>query len=166
MGSFYTVGPQYQALPTFLSRTKYVSPVDGLHTAFQDAWKTRLHAFAWFADNADHLAHFNKYLALRRQPERSWLSVYPVAKQVEDWAPGNSSSVLLVDVGGGIGHECRRFRERYPGVPGRVILQDLPHSIAEALCTPGVENMEHDFFQPQPIKREWGPPPVHFMGVC
>lgn len=98
-------------------------------------------------------------MALRRQPERSWLSVYPVAQQVEDWAPhagaGDSSSVLLIDIGGGVGHECRRFKDMYPNVPGRVVLQDLPQSIAEALRTPGVENMVHDFFQPQPIKGEF-----------
>ncbi|GAW24152.1 hypothetical protein ANO14919_137330 [Xylariales sp. No.14919] len=35
---------------------------------------------------------------------------------------------------------------------GRVILQDLPHSISNALPTPGVENMAHDFFEPQPVK--------------
>jgi hypothetical protein len=33
-----------------------------------------------------------------------------------------------------------------------VILQDMPHSIANALQTPGVEKLVHDFYQPQPIK--------------
>ncbi|KAL2043501.1 hypothetical protein N7G274_003808 [Stereocaulon virgatum] len=55
-------------------------------------------------------------------------------------------------MGGGVGHQCAQFKARFPHVPGRVILQDLPHSIDKALPTPGVENMVHDFFEPQPVK--------------
>ncbi|KAM5467371.1 putative demethylsterigmatocystin 6-O-methyltransferase [Microsporum audouinii] len=149
---FYTAGPQYEALPGFLKRTGYKNPVDELHTAFQDAWKTPLHAFQWFAENNSHLTYFNDYMALRRKPELSWLSVYPVAQEVEGWDSKDNSRAIYVNIGGGIGHQCKQFKEKYPDLPGRVILQDLPHSIAKALPTPGVENMEHDFFQPQPIK--------------
>jgi hypothetical protein len=141
-------------LPAFLKKTKYKTPVDELHTAFQDAWKTPLHAFQWFGENPGHLAYFNDYMALRRQPELSWLSVYPVTRETKDWDAQDNSKAIYVNIGGGIGHQCKQFKEKYPDLPGRVILQDLPHSIAKALPTPGVENMEHDFFQPQPIKSE------------
>lgn len=137
-----------------MKRTEYKNPVDELHTAFQDAWKTPLHAFQWFGENPGHLAYFNDYMALRRKPELSWLSVYPVAREVKSWDAKDNSKVIYVNIGGGIGHQCKQFKEKYPDLPGRVILQDLPHSIAKALPTPGVENMEHDFFQPQPIKGE------------
>ncbi|KUJ18479.1 O-methyl transferase B [Mollisia scopiformis] len=146
---FTTVAPQYHALPTFLKRTNYKSPTDELHTAFQDAWKTSLHAFSWFADNPDHLAPFNDFMALRRQPGLSWLSMYPVVQESRGW---EVEMPIYVNIGGGIGHQCAQFKEMYPDIPGRVILQDLSHSIANALQTPGVENMEHDFFEPQPIK--------------
>ena len=147
--SFGTVAPQYQALPPFLKRTGYRNPTDELHTVFQDAWKTDLHAFAWFAHNPDHLAAFNDYMALRRKPDVSWLTTYPVAQEAGDWDPERP---VFVNVGGGVGHQCAEFKNRFPGVPGRVILQDLPHSIAQALQTPGVENMVHDFFQTQPVQ--------------
>lgn len=152
--SFYTAGPQYEALPAFLKRTNYRNPADELHTAFQDAWKTPLHAFAWFGENPEHLANFNDYMALRRQPQVSWLSVYPVAREIKNWHAQDQDKVLYVNIGGGIGHQCKQFKEKYPDLTGRVVLQDLPHSIAKALPTPGVENLEHDFFQPQPIKSE------------
>ncbi|KAF4633291.1 hypothetical protein G7Y89_g4833 [Cudoniella acicularis] len=141
--------PQYQVLPTFLKKTTYRNPTNEMHTAFQDAWKTSLHAFAWFADHPEHLAPFNDYMALRRQPDLSWLTVYPVKEETKGWDPERP---VYVNVGGGVGHQCAQFKEKYPDVPGRVILQDLPHSIAEALPTPGVENVVHDFFEPQPIK--------------
>lgn len=91
-------------------------------------------------------------MALRRTPEVSWLSVYPVAREVEGWDSKDNTRAIYVNIGGGIGHQCKQFKDKYPDLPGRVILQDLPHSIAKALPTPGVENMEHDFFQPQPVK--------------
>lgn len=149
---FYTAGPQYEALPNFLKRTKYQNPVDEQNTAFQEAWKTQLHAFQWFGENPEHLAHFNEYMALRRQPKLTWLSVYPVREQINGRDARDGTRALYVNIGGGIGHQCRQFKEQYPDLQGKVILQDLPHSIEKALPTLGVENMEHDFFQPQPIK--------------
>lgn len=93
-------------------------------------------------------------MAFRRVPELSWLSVYPVAKQAEGCT---ADRALYVNIGGGIGHQCAEFKNKFPDLPGRVILQDMPHSIENALPTPGVENIVHDFFQPQPIKGECGP---------
>lgn len=98
-------------------------------------------------------------MALRRQPEVSWLSVYPVAGAAEGCKTDDPDSVLYVNIGGGIGHQCKQLKDKYPDLPGRVILQDLPHSIANALDTPGVENMGHNFFEPQPIHGTSSQPP-------
>lgn len=57
-----------------------------------------------------------------------------------------------MNIGGGISHQRAQFKVRFPNIKGRVILQDMPHSIERALKTEGVENMEHNFFEPQPIK--------------
>lgn len=148
--SFETIGPEYQELPRFLRETGYKNPTDPLNTVFQTAWKSNLHQFAWFEDQPDRLKFFNEYMALRRSADVSWLSVYPVEEETTDWH--DPTRPLYVNMGGGIGHQCAQFKERYPHLPGRVILQDLPHSIAKALPTPGVENMAHDFFEPQPVK--------------
>ncbi|KAI1370088.1 S-adenosyl-L-methionine-dependent methyltransferase [Hypoxylon crocopeplum] len=145
---FSTVGPQYQALPSYLEKTGHKSPTDEMHTAFQDAWSTPLHAFSWFAGQPRHLAYFNDYMALRRQPELSWLAVYPIEEEAKEL---HTQRPVYVNIGGGIGHQCAQFKEKYPNLPGRVILQDLPHSITKALPTPGVENMAHDIFEAQPV---------------
>lgn len=149
---FFTVGPQYEALPEFLRKTSYKTPESELETAFQAAWKTPIHSFAWFGENPKHLGYFNDYMALRRKSQLSWLTVYPVAEETKGWDAQDNSRAIYVNIGGGIGHQCAQFRERYPDLPGRVILQDLPHSIAQALPTAGVENVAHNFFEPQPIK--------------
>ena len=86
----------------------------------------------------------------------TWLAVHPVEAETRGWA---ADAPVFVNVGGGIGHQCAEFKARYPNVPGNVILQDLPEVIAQALATPGVENMAHDFFKPQPVKGK-SPSPV------
>ncbi|PSN71814.1 S-adenosyl-L-methionine-dependent methyltransferase [Corynespora cassiicola Philippines] len=146
---FQTISTQYQTIPSFLQKTGYRNPTNELNTVFQQAWNTDLHAFAWFSSHPNELKHFNDYMAFRREPKLSWLTVYPVEEETQNWP---ADKPVYVNIGGGIGHQCAQFKEKYPNVSGRVILQDLPHSIEKALQTPGVENMVHNFFEEQPIK--------------
>ncbi|KAI1878223.1 hypothetical protein JX265_002592 [Neoarthrinium moseri] len=146
---FYTVCPEFQALPSFLKKTGYRNPQDENHTAWHDAFNTDKHPFAWFGEHPENMAYFNEYMASRRLPEKSWLNVYPVEGECAGWT---ADKPLYVNIGGNIGHQCAEFKEKYPHIPGRVILQDLPYSIDNALLTPGVENLVHNFFEPQPIK--------------
>lgn len=118
------------------------------------AFKTPLNTYAWFAIHPVHLGYFNTYMALRRQPDHTWLSVYPVATEAANWP---DSQYLYVNIGGGIGHQCAQFKQKHPELGGRVVLQDLPHSIAKALPTPGVERMAHDMFEKQPIVGTYSP---------
>ncbi|KAK0712210.1 O-methyl transferase B [Apiosordaria backusii] len=151
LGHYYgIVSGQYQATPSYLKKIGYKNPTDETNTAFHEGWNTRVHPFQWMSEHPEQLAHFHKYMALRRQAELSWLTVYPVLEETKGLVDPNRA--LYVNVGGGIGHQCAQFREKYPDLPGRVILQDLPATIERALPTPGVENMAHDFFEPQPVK--------------
>ncbi|RYP66868.1 hypothetical protein DL769_005900 [Monosporascus sp. CRB-8-3] len=146
---FYTVCPEYHTLPAYLKKTSYKNPSDETYTSWHDAFSTDKHPFTWFGEHPENMAYFNDYMASRRRPELSWLSVYPVKEEANGWSVDQP---LYVNIGGNIGHQCAEFKEKYPDIPGRVILQDLPHSIAAALPTPGVENMVHNFFEPQPVK--------------
>lgn len=147
--SFETIGRQYQSIPSFLRKTEYQNPTNELQTVFQQAWDTDLHAFAWFSSHSQELKHFNDYMAFRREPKLSWITVYPVKEVTRNWAGENA---VYVNVGGGIGHQCAQFKAKYPEVPGKVVLQDMPHSIEKALQTEGVQNMVHNFFDEQPVK--------------
>ncbi|RYP17961.1 hypothetical protein DL765_004180 [Monosporascus sp. GIB2] len=151
----------YQNLPSFLANTNYQNPSDELATVFQSAFATSQHCFTWLGERPERLSLFNDYMALRRRPSLSWLSVYPV--DIETAGLDDPGRAIYVNPGGGIGHQCREFRQRFPDLPGRVVLQDLPHTIEEALETHGVENMAHDFFDEQPVKDAKF---YFFRGVC
>lgn len=73
-------------------------------------------------------------------------------------ASNKANDILLVDVGGGKGHDLIKFLNRYPSAWGRLILQDLPNLIQnlEGL-SPGIQAMGHDFFTPQTVKGWWNP---------
>jgi hypothetical protein len=85
--------------------------------------------------------------------EGDWFDVAPFTQEV---SPFNPERAHFVDVGGSIGHQCARLKAKYPNLPGRIILQDLPETIKAARPIEGVEFMAHDFFKPQPVKGMFG----------
>lgn len=79
-----------------------------------------------------------------------WFDFFPVATKFQGVAPTES---LLVDIGGGLGHQLIAFKQRYPDLAGRIILQDLPVVLGDIKeLHPGIETMPHDFFKEQPTK--------------
>lgn len=81
-----------------------------------------------------------------------WYSGVPVEEVLGH--PTDPKAVLLVDVGGNIGNDLIGFHEAFPELPGRLVLEDLPGSVAkldENDLKP-IEVVGHDFFMPQPIK--------------
>jgi hypothetical protein len=60
--------------------------------------------------------------------------------------------VLLVDIGGGLGHDLDEFRRKHPNAPGRLILQDLPVVIDQAgTLHEKIERIAYDFHTEQPV---------------
>ncbi|KAB5542733.1 o-methyltransferas-like protein [Coniochaeta sp. 2T2.1] len=149
---FEGLGPQYMELPAFLKRTNYANPTDVMHTVVQDAYKLDEgdNAFDWLQKDPTTLAIFQNFMSIRRQgAQETWLSVYPVEEETKSWNPDKA---VYVNIGGNVGMQNAEFKQKYPSVPGRVILQDRPENVAKAFQTPGVENIAYDFFTPQPIK--------------
>lgn len=66
----------------------------------------------------------------------------------------SQSRCFFVDVGGGIGHQSIILRERFPGLENRIIVQNIPATLAHAIPHPGVEILEQNFFEPQAITGE------------
>lgn len=74
-------------------------------------------------------------------------------------AQGDDERPVLVDVGGGQGQTICEILRKHPSIPPeRVILQDLPKVVEaareEKIVPLGVEIMEYDYNDPQPVKGE------------
>ena len=142
--------PCYQQLPSFLASTKYQNPMNPVQSPFQPAHNTDLHPFVWIQSHPVNMGYFIQWMTSQREGQKIWLDVYPFVQNLcQNLDP---DTPLFVDVGGGIGHQCLAVKTRFPNIPGRVILQDLPPVVAQAIAIPGVEAMPHDFNTPQPIK--------------
>ena len=140
----------YQALPKFLARTGYDNPNDSAKCAFQDGHNTHLTLSKWLQERPSVAHDLDTWMRSRTD---SPAQLPDVLQFVEYMRPATSSKTpLFVDVGGGLGHRSRAFKQRYPGISGRIILQDQAAILAQATPTEGIEMMEHDIFKEQPIK--------------
>ena len=134
-------------MPAFLRRTGFKNPTDQKNTVWQLAHSCTEDCYEWMLGHPQNFEQLNLYMMARSEGQIS---------AFDYWAPGsadlNPERPVFVDVGGSIGVKCAEFKKRFPDVPGRVILQDLPFAIEHAIPTPNVEKMVYDFLTPQPIK--------------
>ena len=149
--SFDTVGPVFQELPDYLAETKYNNITDNGKTVIQKAYNMDLPGFVWFPSQPKRFAYFQQVMTVQRAGALDWLSVFPVEKEISGWS-ANPDKALLVDVGGGFGHQCLAFKAKYPKLPGRLILQDIPQTLEHVQPMESVEKMVQNFFEPQAIK--------------
>ncbi|EED19306.1 hydroxyindole O-methyltransferase, putative [Talaromyces stipitatus ATCC 10500] len=155
-----TARPSFNGFPEFFQKTEYKSPSLGtLDGPFQNAHKTQLPFFDWLIATPPNLQHFDSFMSAYRAGKANWYDpgFYPVAERLITGFDTSESDVLLVDVGGGRGHDMALFCAQYDSSAhkGRVVLQDREPVIAavkEASQNLPFEAQAHDFFTPQPIK--------------
>lgn len=90
-----------------------------------------------------------------RTGKSSWVDsgFYPVEESLGSGMKEGTENVLLVDVGGGLGHDLELLREKHEHLPGRLILQDKEEVLSQIPATNNVfEKMRHDFFTRQPVQ--------------
>ncbi|KAF1966704.1 o-methyltransferas-like protein [Bimuria novae-zelandiae CBS 107.79] len=144
------LGPSFQAIPSFLAERKYKNPTELLDTPFHKAWKTVDSMYTWLDKRPRETAVFNQFMHAQRSSVKNCFSFLALYEECRDWSSGRGA--VFVDVGGGTGQQCKALREKFPDLPGKVVLQDLPTMVAKAEALEGVEAMAYDFFTPQPIK--------------
>ena len=150
----------FQNLPTYLRSTGFADP-NSSKGPLQAAHDMSLSLFGWLQANPPYGPAFNNYMKGYRPIDSGWLApgCYPVveglaAKANKFAVTGDISDVVLVDVGGGLGHDCEALRTKYPEVVGRLVVQDLPKVVEQIPAAKHAlfEPMAHDFFTPQPVK--------------
>ncbi|KAL8982000.1 MAG: hypothetical protein Q9177_005407 [Variospora cf. flavescens] len=157
--AFINAMQHYVDLPRFLAQTNYQNPTDSTKTVAQLSRNTSLDFFDWMKENPKHYEILNSFMAANRLAKIG-IDAFPF----EDRFPSlfkndqklESSTPLFVDIGGGRGQMSRAFKNACPSLPGRIIFQDLPQTLASVPSSSEgsstIEPMAHDFFQPQPIK--------------
>lgn len=145
---FDVTGPATQALPEFLKETKYQNITSKYNTVFQKAFNTDLSMFEWMPQHPEHMKSLGQLMALDRPTH--WVDNYPIENLGS--LTDTPDKPVLVDIGGGFGQQAIAFRNKFPHLSGRIIVQDIPSTLAGAQPTPGIEFVHHDFFGPQPIK--------------
>ena len=96
---------------------------------------------------------FNTYMTGNENSRPSWIDWYPVEERLLKDAKADTDAILMIDIAGGRGHYLTAFKERFPYIKGRLILQEVPNVIEdiESLDS-SIERMKHDMFEPQPVK--------------
>ena len=65
---------------------------------------------------------------------------------------GGHDGVVFVDIGGNAGHQAAEVLSRHPELAGRVMVQDRGEVIQNHPNIKGIQWLEHDFFETQPVK--------------
>ena len=80
-----------------------------------------------------------------------WVDWYPVQERILDGVSLDTSTPLIVDVGGGKGHDLIAFNAKFPG--HKLVLQDLQPVIDNVLdLDKTIRTDVYDFFTEQPLK--------------
>lgn len=137
--------------PEFLEKTNYKNPADPKRGPLQYAYNTPLPCWEWLAENPDALKRFNTFMEGSRANRPHWADFFPVQEQLLDGAVPDRP--LVVDIGGGRGHDLTGFKQRFSEVKGTLVLEDLPAVIDDIKSLdPEIKKLKHDFFTPQPVK--------------
>ncbi|KAI0100791.1 S-adenosyl-L-methionine-dependent methyltransferase [Nemania sp. FL0031] len=149
-----TLVPAFNALPEFLRNTGYANVTDGANCPWYIGHKTKQQAFEWVKERPVMFGFFMSWMASQRHGLPGFLDVVDFKEQ---FTVQSANDPVFVDIGGALGHQSIAVREKYPGLVGRIILQDTAEGIEQAktIALPGFETLEtyaYDFFTPQPIK--------------
>ncbi|PWY69613.1 sterigmatocystin 8-O-methyltransferase precursor, partial [Aspergillus sclerotioniger CBS 115572] len=145
-------------LPTYFSQNNYTNPTSPTNTPFQFALGTKSNYFDYLSTQPYYQTAFNTVMSSPfRRPSTPWFSLLPNTHPIFTPSPSPTKPVLLVDIGGGSqALDLQSFHNSHPHLPGRLILQDLPHVISSPTSPnplPGyIEPQGYDFFTPQPIR--------------
>jgi len=140
-------------LPDWLQSHQYRDSVGKLPTAWTSVVPTDKHPYGYLADNPWALELAQAHMRIQRESRPLFFDALDFQERFAQ--DTTSSTILFVDVGGSTGTQSRTLRERFPDLPGRVLLQDRPEVIGPEkadLASARIEAEVYDVFTPQPVK--------------
>lgn len=150
------VNPPANALPAWLKENGYREPSGSKDCPYHSVLGTGQNAFEWLQANPDKAAPTFETMAWQQLRTGTWfdgsVDVSELQLEPQEIEQGRT---LLVDVGGGSGHQAFAFRKAFPDRKGKMVLQELSVMLAlvdqAAAKANDLETMSHDFFEPQPV---------------
>jgi len=114
-------------LPEYLRSTSFKN-VSNAPGPFQYSKNSQLDMYGWLLQNPTLMTHFNQFMRGQQSTRGDWFDRLDVHKLFLDGT--NDETPLLVDIGGGMGHDIEAFHRKFPQPKGKLVLQDLPSVIA------------------------------------
>ena len=139
-------------IPEYFKKTNGKNPTNKDATAFKYAFDTDLHYFEYLAqpERVHELEAFKAHMDVKTLGKK-WFQCVDVGNIFDGATDPNGT--LMIDIGGAQGHDIIDFYKSFLGIPGQLVLQDLP-SIINSLPSnfpQDIEAQAHDMFTPQPI---------------
>lgn len=136
--------------PQYFSKVGYKNPVTA-PGVWQHAFDTDLSYFEYLSANPAYFTSFQtamKETVSSEQP--GWCDIFPAETLLA--GATDDEPAVIVDVGGGWGHDLEKMLKKHEDGKMRLVLQDLPKVIQSATQNPRIEKIEHDFKTEQPVK--------------
>lgn len=140
-----------RAIPDWPAKHNYTTPTSPDSCPVQLATGTEENAWAWLQANPDMAERFNLTMQGIASEQKNALDEYLVQERL---IKGFEGGALMVDVGGGVGHDLEVFCSKWPVQGAEYILQDQPKVVDSAEPKIPIHKLAHDFFTEQPVRGE------------
>jgi hypothetical protein len=136
----------------------YKNPASALEVPFQPAHNTSLSFFQYMNDVEPEMgSRFHSAMeGWGKIAQDLTLTCFPFNEVL------NGEKVVFVDVGGGKGNLMKKILGTWPGLKGRIVVQDQVSTLEDmgGQTVEGIEFMAIDFFEAQPVKGIFSFPPT------
>ncbi|EAW16452.1 putative O-methyltransferase [Aspergillus fischeri NRRL 181] len=153
-GMYGAIVDKLGCFPEYLRETNYRNPADHENGIFQYCFRTNLTTFQWINQNPEVARDFNLFMTTRHA-QQHWSDTYPVWKAISDGVTLDAQNPLVVDVGGGMGHDLQVLKTKLPSIrKGQLIVEDqasVIDAIPADMQDPDLQYVKYDFFTPQPV---------------
>ncbi|KAF9636479.1 hypothetical protein BFW01_g7375 [Lasiodiplodia theobromae] len=141
--------PSITAVPSWLNEQGWqLNPTDATNGPFQAGHKTDLDMFGFALTNKEKFWDDMNTFFEGDRGSPHWAEWFPVQDKLLDNSILRPGAPVIVDVGGGRGHDIAGFRKHFPDLPGRLILQDQQPVLDSIIALDSsIEKHALDFFQ-------------------
>lgn len=115
-------------------------------TAFEIGQRSEVDFYTWLDSHPDQKGAFHRFMEAQFASLPTWLDVVDFATLAPEQKDGR---VAFVDVGGGVGQQCKLLKDKVPDAQ-EIVLQDKKQvlDIADVAFT----KLEYDYLTEQPVK--------------